>query len=410
MWFLNLIKKSPKNIKPIVIGHPRTGFTLLISIITEILLLNNQIKNNTKISNFISANDNMLSEKILKILRKYYSEKEIIFNKNFQSLLGGPNWIENRNNKKVVCIRKYIGIKNLGDLTLIITLPIKILDAHSIPHSHGPYKFWTNYNYKFASIRASTGTINSACHSINAIASEYIQKYYPNLSNTETEELRINLAASKLSDMEFFNAMVKPMRENFLELIEFKKKFSIHKWEDIIVNPIEEISKIAKKLNINVSNIQSLKIWEKLKYRNLTQHHKHNYRFGKAYIGDESESLTNTHIEILKQNDFDKIHKELEYKKLEYLNENKYTDFQIKLSSFIKNNKILDNVKDRELYWFSFQKSNLDFSRFPFKLYGWKKYTKLERTNISNENLINNLWEIAECEVEKIYKLVENDL
>ena len=95
----------------------------------------------------------MLSEKILKILRKHYSEKEIIFNKNFQSLLGGPNWIENRNNKKVVCIRKYIGIKNLGDLTLIITLPIKILDAHSIPHSHGPYKFWTNYNYKFASIR-----------------------------------------------------------------------------------------------------------------------------------------------------------------------------------------------------------------------------------------------------------------
>ena len=80
------------------------------------------------------------------------------------------------------------------------------------------------------------------------------------------------------------------------------------------------------------------------------------------------------------------------------------------MSSFIKNNKILDNVKDRELYWFSFQKSNLDFSRFPFKLYGWKKYTKLERTNISNENLINNLWEIAECEVEKIYKLVENDL
>ena len=117
--------------------------------------------------------------------------------------------------KKVVCIRKYIGIKNLGDLTLIISLPIKILDAHSIPHSHGPYKFWNDYDYKFASIRASTGTINSACHSINAIASEYIQQYYPNLSSIETEHLRINLAASKLSNLEFFDAMVKPMRENF---------------------------------------------------------------------------------------------------------------------------------------------------------------------------------------------------
>ena len=37
------------------------------------------------------------SEKILKTGK--YSEK-IIFNKNFQSLLGGPNWIENRNKKK----------------------------------------------------------------------------------------------------------------------------------------------------------------------------------------------------------------------------------------------------------------------------------------------------------------------
>ena len=69
----------------------------------------------------------------------------------------------------------------------------------------------------------------------------------------------------------------------------------------------------------------------------------------------------------MKQNDFDKIHKELGYEKLKYINESKYTDFQLKMSSFIKNNNIWDDITDRELYWFSFQKSNLDFSKFPLK-------------------------------------------
>ena len=41
---LEFFKKQPKKIKPIVVGHPRTGFTLLISIITEILSIDNQIK------------------------------------------------------------------------------------------------------------------------------------------------------------------------------------------------------------------------------------------------------------------------------------------------------------------------------------------------------------------------------
>lgn len=407
MWILNLFNK-PKNLKPIVIGYPRTGFTLLISIITEALYANKLGGINKKFTNILDKNSYQFSTKIIEYLRKNFSEKEIIFNKNFQSILGGPNWIMNDEGKYVVCIRKYIGIKNLGDLTLIIKLPIKILDAHVIPHSHGPYKFWLNHKKKFASIRSSTGTINSACHSINAIASEYIQKYYPDLSINQTEELRKNLAASKLSNLVFFDAMVKPMKENFLELINLKSKFNIYKWEEIISDPIKQILDISTKLKIDINKNTAGKIWDKLKFRNLTQAHKHNYREGKAYVGDEFESLTNDHIEILKQNDFDRIHKELGYEKLKYINESKYTDFQLKMSSFIKKNKIWDDIKDKELYWFSFQKSNLDFSKFNFKLYDWKKYTKLERTNIENQNLISDLWEIAESEVEKIYKLVES--
>ena len=154
------------------------------------------------------------------------------------------------------------------------------------------------------------------------------------------------------------------MKENFLELINFNSKFHIHKWENIINNPLNEILKISKNLNIDIDKSEAIEIWEKLKFRNLTQSHKHNYRKNKAYVGDEFESLTNDHIEILKQNDFDYIHAHLGYKKLEYIDKSKYTNFELNFDLYRKN-EILDEISDRELYWFAFQKSNLDFQDFP---------------------------------------------
>ena len=277
MWFLNLFKNQQKKLNQLWLDILGTGFTLLISIITEILSIKNQFNKNNEFINNLDKNGDQLSKKFMIFLKNKFSEKEIIFNKNFQKLLGGPNWIEFRDNNEVVCVRKYLGIKNLGDLTLIISLPIKVLDSHIVPHSHGPYKHWANYKKKFASIRSCTGTINSACHSINAIASEYIQKYYPNLTDQETEKLRVDLAASKLSNINFFNAMIKPMKENFLELINFNSKFYIHKWESIINSPLNEILKISENLDIDIDKLEAIKIWDKLKFRNLTQNHKHNF-------------------------------------------------------------------------------------------------------------------------------------
>ena len=80
----------------------------------------------------------------------------------------------------------------------------------------------------------------------------------------------------------------------------------------------------------------------------------------------------------------------------------------IKVHEDFFDKKWLDEISDRELYWFAFQKSNLDFSRFPFKLYDWKKYTKVERTNIKNEKLVNEIWQIAEYELEKINNFINN--
>ncbi len=394
--------------KPIVVGFPRTGFTLLISIIIECLNSRKIEFDNKNLNHLFNEINFNLSEKILFFLKKNFSDKEILFNQNFQSLMGGPNWIEEIDGEERVCIRKYIGIKGKGDLTLIISLPKISLDFHKIPHSHGPFKFWTNYELKFASIRNSLGTINSACHSINAITSQYIQNYYSNLNDEDTELIRKDIAASKLSDENFFMAMVDPMKKSFEELIKYQNKFNIFKWEKIILEPYKSIEKILSILKIKLSTKEINDIWEILKFRNLTQAHKHNYRVGKAYVGDELESITNEHIEILKSHDFDKIHDNLGYKTLEYLDENNYNEFQKNISRAFKQKKIIFNHKDEELYWFSFQKSNIDFTKFNFKTFEWKKFTKLERTNIKDLQLINTIWEIAEETIENANDYINN--
>ena len=406
--FKKLISKDYNNYeRPVVIGYPRTGFTLLISIITEILILKN-IKFNKAEEDFrskINKFDFYFAEKIISFLEENFSKDQIIFNKNFQSLLGGPNWIESKENK-YVCIRKYIGIKDEGDLTLIIALPINFLDYHFIPHSHGPYEPWMEKNLKFASIRNPLGTINSACHSINALTSEYLQNFFGHLSVNETNLIREKLAISKLSNMKIFNAMITPMKINFEELLSYKRNFCITKWEDIITKPIETIIKVSTDLGLRINKKESEKIWDKLKFKNLTGKHQHNFRQEGAKVGSELKCVTNHHIEILKNHGFDEICKELKYENLKFIDENNYNDFQKKLSFSISKDKPINEIDDKDLDGFAFQKSNIDFKNFNFKTYGWKKYTKIERTNIDNENFINKFWDYADFEMEKMIKLL----
>lgn len=76
-----------------------------------------------------------------------------------------------------------------------------------------------------------------------------------------------------------------------------------------------------------------------------------------------------------------------------------YNDFQKALSSSISNNKKIKYTEDEELYWLSFQKSNIDFTKFNFKIFDWKVHTKLERTNIQNDHLNHKIWEVFEKHV-----------
>jgi len=389
--------------KPIVVGFPRTGFTLLISIITEILLLKNFKfkKEDIYLKSKINQVDIILSQNLMDYLNKNFKKKDIIFNKNFHPLFGGPMWIE-KNNQEYIFVRKYIGIKGQGDMSLIISLPQKYVNHLIIPHSHGPYEPWIKKNLRFASIRSPLGTINSACHSINAITSEYLKKFYPEISGHDTKIIREKLALSKLSNLKIFEALVKPMKENFLELIKFKDSFYLTKWEDIITSPTNTIIKISENLNLPIKNKDAQKIWDKLKFKNLTGEHQHNFRNGGGKIGNEYECLTIEHINILKEYGFEEIQSKFGYKPFKKINIHQYNDFQIKLSKSISDKSPINEINDIDLNNFAFQKTNIDFKSFNFKVYDWKKYTRIERTNIKNNKLIEDIWNIAENTLKEV--------
>jgi len=387
---------------PTVLGFPRTGFTLLISIITELNLIAHHFdkpNKNDEISDRFKYFSNSVPDEIESTLRNYGIDNEIIFNKNFHHPLGGPNWIDEE--KNTLCIRKYIGIKGLGDLTVIISLPLDYIYYHSIPHSHGPISPWINDNNQiFHSIRSPAGTINSAVHSINALTSEYIQRWRPNLSLIEEESIRSNLALTKLSDLNFFEAMVKPMQSSFRELANLSSQVQLYKWEDIIANPVQTILRISDELGFKTTVNQAAQIWSKIGHRNLTQNHQHNHRnFGSKLTGHYS-SLINEHIEMLRSYDFTQLARELGVEPPSYIDPKCYNDFQKSLSLSIASDEKLKYTEDEELYWLSFQKSNIDFTKFDFKVFDWKVHSKLERTNIQDDMLTHQIWDVFERNVQ----------
>ncbi|WP_420547898.1 sulfotransferase domain-containing protein [Curvivirga sp.] len=385
---------------PLVVGLPRSGFSLLASVIIHFFkrMPNNKFDERCKVYRiFCDTFGQQFSEDIIKTIKLHSPDTTVLFNDNFRKMAGGPIWNQDEKGKKAY-FRKYIGLGDKGDFTLITSYPLEVLDQYEIVHSHGPYKSWLNIpefaDYqRFASIRNPAGIINSACHSLNALASEYIQLLAPNIN---AEQARVDLAYYKLSDLKFFDALAMPLKEGLEELMKYADQYHIVAWEDVVTNPKETIYKLAEEIGFPLSQETCDQIWSQIGFRNLTGAHKHNYRVGKAYVGDENESLTNEHIQLLKDAGFDKYSNFFGYGDLQYLDPSKYTNFQKEVSEAIQAGKIIDPLKDRVLFDCAFNKSNIDFSGFGFRTYEWRDFTRIERSNIKDPTIELAVSESAE--------------
>ena len=389
---------------PLVVGYPRTGFTLLISVITELVNQARILQPGRKaLKTFCDIAGVQISARIEDVFHRRGLSDDLLYNYNFKQMVGGPKWLREENDQ-LACFRKYIGVQGKGDFTLFTSHPREVLDYYEIIHSHSDPVLWSRhpayFDYKrFASVRHPAGTIASACFSLNALSSEYIQRFVP--KERDNDLIRQELALYKLSDLNFFKALLKPYKAYLQEFESCADDYCIMRWEDLIQNPMQTIESVAKAMGIQLEPGQAARIWTRIGHVNLTGEHKHNLRQGHGVVGGWRNWLTNTHLAMMCDYGLDKLSKHYGYDTIDALDEAKYTPFQRKLATAISDGKIIREYDDQDLFGFAFNKSNLDLDHFGFKRYGWRKQTRIERSSCTDNELVMEVWDVAEnaCEL-----------
>ncbi|MBW2021019.1 MAG: hypothetical protein JRI58_14010 [Deltaproteobacteria bacterium] len=97
------------------------------------------------INTFIPVLGDYLDRASTHFFEERLGHEDYIYNGEFKLLVGGPKWLD-RENSEMVCIRKYVGIKDKGDFLLVISHPKCVLDYYDVVHSHNPRQ-WTNDPY-----------------------------------------------------------------------------------------------------------------------------------------------------------------------------------------------------------------------------------------------------------------------
>lgn len=411
-----MVKKMNEVYKPLVSAATRTGLTLLVVITRNFTahVQNNRIEPRIIVLHMLA---NILGRYVYRELENSFHsfgiEKKLLYNEMFHTLAGGTKWLKEDDNESI-CVRKYIGAKGMGDFTLLVSYPRELLETEWVVHSHMDPTCWFRDSYyddhtKFASIRHPAGAINSAMFSINALTSEYIQKYLK--GEQDNDDIRQDIAKYKLTNLDFFKSVQKYYSKYLDDFMAVRDRFILMKWEDLIQTPVPTILNLADKAGISIKPEDASNIWNNMDHVNLNGPHKHNFRRGKGKVNDWKNWLVNEHIEILKEFEVEPVLQELGYGPLEYLNSKYYTPFQQEISEYIHNNRIYEDFNDSELFGFSVQKSNVDWRDLEgFRGYDWREYTKLERSCFSDENIEKSVWDNMENAAAKVNAILHEYL
>lgn len=386
--------------QPLVIGYPRTGFTLLISVISEVLATRLVVASGRHALKALCDGAGwQISVAVERAFGAHGREDALIYNDNFRQMVGGPKWLK-ADDPQRACFRKYIGVRGDGDFTLFTSHPRAVLRYYEIMHSHVAPTLWpgeADYrdHARFASMRDPAGTVTSACFSLNALASEYIQRFMP--VSADNDELRQRIALYKLTDLNFFEALLNPFKAYMEEFATCADSYTIMRWEDLIGDPVPTIRSVATALDLEVTEEQAGTIWARIDHVNLTGAHKHNLRVGQGRLGGWRDWITNTHLEMLREHGFSKVAERFGYGPIEDLDPAEYTPFQQQVADALARGEILRTYDDYDLFGLAFNKSNVDLRKFSFKQYGWRTHTSIERSSCSDDDFVMACWDAAEA-------------
>jgi hypothetical protein len=386
--------------KPLVVGAPRSGFALLASVLIHFVpLAPGKLGLRQRVLNALARHlGDHVSAAIVKAFAARGIQDELLYNANFRYVIGGPKWLK-EGDPGTACFRKYIGVRGMGDFTLVTSHPRELLDMDEVVHSHSDPGLWLEHpgyrDYvKYASVRNPIGILNSAVFSLNALSSEYIQKFVP--PELDNHGLREQLALYKLTDLDFFEGLVRFLAPYLREFLRHRDGYTVMRWEDLITQPLPTIRRLGAAAGVGITDAGARDIWARLDHVNLTQAHKHNYRPGAGIVGDWKQWIVNEHLDIARRHGLEEIALELGYEGFGRLDESRYTPFQQRVAGFIRRGEVYREFFDPDLFTFAFNKSNLVSDRFPFRRHGWRTHTQIERSIFGDEALEGVIWDAAE--------------
>jgi hypothetical protein len=396
---------------PLVVGAPRSGFSLLISVINNLLNLwpERPLRSPRQavLDRVAELGGFYTTHKYRETFARHGIARDLVFNGEFHILTGGPKWLD-KANPKLAGIRKYFGVRGMGDFLLCTSHPREVLEYDAVLHSHTAPRLWLAEDYyrfclKFTSIRNPIGIINSACFSLNAMASEYIQKFLPEESE---DYIRQRHGLYKLTDLEFFRGLVRFLKNYLDEYLPCRDGYFVMKWEDLITEPVKTICRIAEALQLDCSDAKANAVWQPMDHVNLLRFHKHNYRKGKGIVGDWKNSLVNEHMDVFREYGFDNCLEALGYPPVPTFDPRHYSPYQKLIARYLQRGEIYRNVGDPDLFGFAFNKSNIDASKFGFKSYPARKWTKVERSTLAQDAVVEAISDTAEECCEKVNQLL----
>lgn len=403
-----------RDLMPLVVGAPRSGFTLLISLLHSLVTLSPAFPSKGGLrqqflDKITAGFDRYVAEAVAGIFADRGLTQDLVFSDAFRIMTGGPKWLHPDDPSRA-CIRKYVGVRGMGDFTLIVAYPREVLDRDPVLHFHEHPKAWpedARYDAypKFASVRNPIGILNSSCFSINALTSDYIQRFIP--PEDDNDQLRQDLAEYKLTDLAFFQGLIRFLLKYFEEFMAVRDRYHVMRWEDLIERPVPTIQAVGRGLQLEVSEATAARIWTSLDHLNLTGSHKHNFRRGKGKVGDWRNTLVNEHLAAVREAGFGPILAELGYGPIGGLDEADYTPYQRRVAEHLRRGEPLDRVTDRDLFGFAFNKSNLASESFAFRRPGWRTHTAIERSCFADEGLEEAAWQAAEAAAARLNRVLD---
>ena len=377
-----IVREQPRLL---VVGAPRTGFTLLISLVTKLLA-----RAEFSVDPLRQALRRQLPRvaegtfaQLQRVCSAHYPAEDLFISKEFDLLVGGPKWLDEADEHQA-CVRKYIGIRGAGDFTLVLHFPKWIMDYYEVIHSHYQPRKWIEDDHfggyqRFASYRSPLDVLTSATLSLNALTGEYIDR----TGREDAAQIREALALYKLSDLDFVRGLCAPQVQFWSEFLEVRDQYQLMRWEDLIRAPAATIVALCEQLGVALGAEQAADLWESMRGRNQTRFHRHNFRRG--VIGEWRNRLVNEHLAVLREAGFDRFMQSMGFGPIEDLDRRQYTPFQQAVERCVRSATPYVWDDDPNLFTFAFNKSNFSSTKYGFICVPGARGVHVERSSIKDE-------------------------